>query len=128
MNCDRKITVEDGFKIVIKVHPYSPESKLDTFTKTKIKQAMGKRYNPQTEALDLTRFHLDSDLVNDYYFPLFRPSVFMAVLDIIAEATPKLRALNLDDNKFGFIERLHGLASKLPELKTLYLGDNKVGY
>ena len=43
----------------MKVRAALPHVELNAELKTKIKAAMEKRYNPQTKALDLSKFHAD---------------------------------------------------------------------
>ncbi|XP_012277469.1 nuclear RNA export factor 1-like [Orussus abietinus] len=125
-NCDRKITVPDGFKILVRVKPGFPQCIIDTTLKERLKQAMAKRYVQETNALDLSRFHLDPDLVSDYFCALFRPMMLLAVLDIVSAHTPNLVALNLEGNKLEVIELLNVLNKKFPNLKILYIGDNRI--
>ncbi|XP_011300743.1 nuclear RNA export factor 1-like [Fopius arisanus] len=126
LQCDRKITTFDGFKIIVKVRPAFPQIDIDDALKQKMKMAMAKRYVPETNAIDLSRFHADPDLAPDYFCALFRPNTLMAVLDIVAENLPNLVALNLDNNKLHVIEKLSVLTTKFPNLKILYIGDNKI--
>lgn len=59
MNCDRKITMTDGFKLQIRVKPGFPPCEIDDKLKERLKQAMVKRYVQETNALDLSKFHRD---------------------------------------------------------------------
>ncbi|RLU20896.1 hypothetical protein DMN91_007510 [Ooceraea biroi] len=126
LNCNRKITMTDGFKLVVRVRPGFPQCEIDDKLKERLKQAMAKRYVQETNALDLSKFHHDPDLVADYFCALFRPAMLIAVLDIVAEHIPTLEALNLESNKLLGIERLNVLSKKFSRLKILYIGDNKV--
>ncbi|KAL6254195.1 hypothetical protein P5V15_014817 [Pogonomyrmex californicus] len=130
LNCDRKITMTDGFKLQVKVKPEQhkgfPLCEIDDKLKERLKQAMVKRYVQETNALDLSKFHLDPDLVSDYFCALFHPIMLMTVLDIVAEHIPNLEALNLESNKLYNIERLSVLSKKLSKLKILYIGENKI--
>lgn len=56
---DRKITMSDGFKLVVIVKNSVPNITVDAEMKEKMKLAMAKRYNTATKALDLTKFHAD---------------------------------------------------------------------
>lgn len=60
-NCDRKITMNDGFKLQIRVKPSSPSfiNEIDEKLKDRLKQAMSKRYVQETKALNLSKFHQD---------------------------------------------------------------------
>lgn len=61
LNCDRKIAMTDGFKLQIRVKPSSPTfiNNIDEKLKERLKQAMSKRFVQGTNALDLSKFHLD---------------------------------------------------------------------
>lgn len=59
-NCDRKITLTDGFKLLIKVKPGYPQCEINDKLKERLKQAMEKRYIAETKALDLSKFHQDA--------------------------------------------------------------------
>lgn len=125
LNADRTISMPDGFKMIIKVRNSIPQVQIDEHLKQKMKMAMVKRYNAATKALDLTKFHSDEDL-RDIFCGLFRPTIMLAAIEIIAENIPDLEALNLADNKIHLLDHLKCLANKLPSLKILYLENNKV--
>jgi len=122
---DRKIELPDGFMMQLRVRGSVPHVKVDDQLKERMKMAMVKRYNQATKAMDLTKFHEDSDLT-DIFCALFRPPIMSTAIDIIAENIPDLEALNLNDNKLLALDHLKNIASKLPNLKILYLGNNKV--
>ncbi|XP_053608545.1 nuclear RNA export factor 1 [Plodia interpunctella] len=122
---DRKIIMNDGFKLVVIVRNVAPTVTIDAEMKEKMKTAMVKRYNAATKALDLTKFHADPEL-QDVFCALFRPMIMLAVVDIIAEHIPDLEALNLNDNKLHGTEHLKVLATKFKHLKILYMGDNRI--
>ncbi|EGI63426.1 PREDICTED: nuclear RNA export factor 1-like [Acromyrmex echinatior] len=126
LNCDRKITMSDGFKLRVRVKPEFPNCDIDDEVKERLKQAMAKRYRQDTKALNLSKFHLDSDLCSDYFYALSYPIMMMTVLDIMAEHIPNLEALNLEGNKLQNIERLGILTKKFLKLKILHMGDNKI--
>ncbi|XP_028162399.1 nuclear RNA export factor 1 [Ostrinia furnacalis] len=126
-NADRKITMPDGFKLVVIVRNAVPNVSIDDDMKEKMKLTMAKRYNPATKALDLTKFHADPDL-SDIFCALSRPMIMLAAIDIIAENIPDLEALNLNDNKLHGIEHLKILSSKFKSLKILYMGDNRIPF
>jgi hypothetical protein len=67
-----------------------------------------------------------SGLVDNYAVPLFRPFIMSAVLDIIVENTPELRALDLSENKLYELDSLSVLAPKVPNLRVLHVGKNQV--
>lgn len=125
LKLDRKLELPDGFKMMIRVRGSMPQTKIDQSLKERMKNAMVKRYNPATKALDLTKFHADPDLT-DIFCALVRPPIICAAIDIISENIPDLKALNLNNNKLNLLEHLKSISAKLPSLEILYLGDNKV--
>lgn len=122
---DRRLTLPDGFKMLIRVRGTMPQTRIDDSLKERMKLAMVKRYNQGTKALDLTKFHADPELT-DIFCALLRPPIMSAAIDIIAENIPDLEALNLNDNKLSFLEHMKTMSTKLRNLKILYLGNNKV--
>lgn len=127
LNGDRRITLPDGFKMIIRVRNSIPQVQIDANLKEKMKLAMAKRYTAATKALDLTKFHTDVDL-KDIFCALFRPTIMLAAVDIIAENIPDLEALDLSDNKIHLLDHLKCLAKKLPCLKILHMANNKVSF
>lgn len=123
---DRTIELPDGFKLIIKVRNGVPPVKIDARLREQMKMAMVKRYSPATKALDLTKFHSDQDLRDEVFCALFRPPIFLAAVDIIAENIPDLEALNLNNNKIYTVDHFKTLFNKLPNLRILYLENNKV--
>ncbi|XP_011701091.1 PREDICTED: nuclear RNA export factor 1-like [Wasmannia auropunctata] len=125
MNCNHKITMNDGSKLKVKiVESRFPACKIDDKLKDRLKQAMVKRYVQETNALNLSKFHLDPELYTDYFYALFQPTMLTTVLDIVAQHIPNLEALNLEGNKLKNIESV--LAKKFSKLKILYIGENKI--
>ncbi|CAG9863513.1 unnamed protein product [Phyllotreta striolata] len=124
-NLDRQITLPNGFRLSIRVNSGTPNVDMTAALKEKIKLVMAKRYNSVTKALDLTRFHADPDL-QDNFCALFKPIVFLAIVDIIAENIPELEALNLLDNKIQALSFLKNVDKKLPNLKILHVSNNKI--
>lgn len=147
---DKKIQMTDGFKLLLKVKAGSPSVAINEDLLEKMKQAMAGRYNPVNKALDLTKFHADpgNTLISllffnithiyvyiffclilalvDVFCALFRPSIFLAAINIISENIPDLVALNLNDNKIQVLDHFKILHEKLPHLKILYLAKNRV--
>lgn len=121
----RHAQLPDGFRLMPRVRSGIPLVTVNDEMKAKLKQVMSKRYNEQTKALDLSKFHTDPDL-KPVFCPLFRGSVMGAALDIISEYIPNLEAINLSDNQMSTVEVFKGAEKRLPHLKIVYLGDNKV--
>jgi nuclear RNA export factor len=122
---DKKIDLPNGFKLSIRVRGSLPITRIDDNLKERMKMAMVKRYNAQTKAMDLTKFHADPDLA-DIFCALFRPPILIAVIDIISENIPDLEALNLNENKLNVLDHMKVITNKLPNIKILYLANNKV--
>lgn len=123
----RHAQLPDGFRLMPRVRSGIPLVTIDDEMKAKLKLVMSKRYNEQTKALDLSRFHTDADL-KPIFCPLFRVGVMAVALDIISEYIPNLEAINLNDNQMSTMEAFKGADKRLPHLKILYLGDNKVSH
>lgn len=66
-NADRKITMTDGYKLMVIVKNSVPNVTVDADLKEKMKLAMAKRYNATIKALDLTKFHADPGKIRLYY-------------------------------------------------------------
>ncbi|XP_011875423.1 PREDICTED: nuclear RNA export factor 1-like [Vollenhovia emeryi] len=126
LRCNRKVLMNDGFQLRVKAKPVFPICKIDEKLKERLKHAMVKRYVQEKNALDLSKFHVDSDLYSDYFCALCHPIMLMTVLDIVGEHIPNLEALNLEGNKLQNLERLGVLNKKFSKLKILYIGDNKI--
>ncbi|KAJ8940254.1 hypothetical protein NQ314_010776 [Rhamnusium bicolor] len=122
---DKQIQLPSGFKIFVRVNAGSPNVDMNSTTKQKMKEVMAKRYNSITKALDLTKFHADPDL-QGFFCALFKPIVFITVIEIIAENIPELEALNLFDNKIMMLSVFKKSLKKLPNLKILHMGNNKL--
>jgi nuclear RNA export factor len=66
--------------------------------------------------------------VDNYGVALFRPTMMLAVMDVIVENVPELTALDLSDNKLFVLDGLSALAVKVPNLRVLNIGRNQVSY
>ncbi|XP_058063024.1 nuclear RNA export factor 1 [Anopheles bellator] len=124
---NRKIDLPDGRKMILLVRNNHPPSQVNDQLKDRMRQAMVKRYNSATKALNLEKFHADPDL-SDIFCGLFRPQIILVAVDIIAEHIPELEALNLNDNKLYMLDHLKSMATKIPNLKILYLSKNRIPY
>lgn len=125
VDLDRKISLPNGFKMLIKVKPLTPKATVNEEFKAKIKKAMAKRYNTVSSALDLTQFHADPDLL-DVFCGLFRPMIMSAAAEVISQNIPELRALKLNSNKLHQLEHFKNICPKLPQVKVLHLADNRI--
>jgi hypothetical protein len=68
-----------------------------------------------------------ADLVDNCAVALIRPSMMLAVLDIVVGNVLELMALDLCSNRLYVLDNLRVLAVKLPNLKVLHIGRNRVG-
>ncbi|XP_065352749.1 nuclear RNA export factor 1 isoform X2 [Cloeon dipterum] len=125
MRADKQMTLTGDTKVFIRVSPCTPKVALTDRLKEKIKMVMVSRYNTETKALDLTRFHADPELVEDSCCAISRPPVMSVILEVIGEHIPTLQALNLDHNCMSVTETLSSLARRAPHLQILYLGKNR---
>ncbi|XP_030378948.1 nuclear RNA export factor 1 [Scaptodrosophila lebanonensis] len=121
----RHAQLSDGFRLMPRVCSGIPHVNIDDAFKERMKVVMAKRYNAQTKALDLSRFHADPDL-KETFCPLFRANVMIVALEIVYENIPDLEAINLNDNCLATVHTFKGIEKRLPSLKILYLGDNKI--
>lgn len=124
-NLDRQLPLPNGFKLHLRVYPGFPSVDMNQAMKDKMKQVMAKRYNAVNKSLDLTKFHADPDL-QDSFCVLFKPIVFIAILDIIAENIPQLEAINLCDNRLNTFNSIKKLSNKIPNVTRLHIGKNNV--
>ncbi|XP_029161960.1 nuclear RNA export factor 1-like [Nylanderia fulva] len=125
-NCNRKIAMRDGFILQMYIRQEYPRYEISDKYKERVKQTIFKRYVQETNALDLSQFHLDPDLVDDYFCALCHPVILFTVLNIVGEYIPTLEFLNLESNKLQNIDRLVILNKKFSNLKILYISDNKI--
>lgn len=119
------VKLSDGTLLNPLVSCGCPPVTINEELKAKMKLVMAKRYNVETKALDLSRFHADPDL-RPIFCPLFHVNVMCVALDIICENIPDVGAINLNDNHINTMEAFKGAEKRLPHLKILYLGDNKI--
>lgn len=122
-----RIKTVTSHTLTLVVHANTPYIEVNDALKEKIKLVMAKRYNAQTNALDLSNFHNDPDFrAGDFFVPLDRTNVMSCVCNIIKDNLPQLYALNLSDNKIYYRESLSSLAKVAPQLKILYLANNNI--
>lgn len=124
-NLDRELQLPNNFKLHIRVYPGFPNVDVNQTIKQKMKLVMAKRYNAVNKSLDLSKFHADPEL-QDHFCVLFKPIIFIAILDIIAENIPELEAINLFENRLSTFNSIKKIQSKIPNLKILHIGKNNV--
>lgn len=89
-NADRKITMSDGFKLIVIVRNAVPNMAIDAAMKEKMKLTMAKRYNATTKALDLTKFHADPGdcpiiLLLLYIFIIYNTFIAMSKIQLVSK-------------------------------------------
>lgn len=122
---EKQIQMRDGFRLMFRVRGGYPNVTVDEDFKDKMKLVMAKRYNSQTKALDLSKFHADPDFRN-MFCGIFRSSVMSAVIDIIHKNIPDIEAINLNENNISTMDSFRNIEKRLPNLKILYLANNNV--
>lgn len=71
LDCNNRITTSDGFKMRVQVRPGPPPVEINEALKERLKQAMGKRYVQERNALDLSKFYHDpGNQYNSFLFTL----------------------------------------------------------
>ena len=58
-DCNKRFTCEDGYKLTVIVKSETPNTDMNDQLKQRIKLVLGKRYRPETNALDLSSFYQD---------------------------------------------------------------------
>ncbi|XP_073983229.1 nuclear RNA export factor 1-like isoform X2 [Rhodnius prolixus] len=127
LNADKRITVNDGFKINLQVRSFNPLVEIGSKITETMTKVMSSRYNPYTKALDLSKFHLDTNFLSENIFcPLNKENVMLAVIGIIYESIPDLVALDLSNNKLSSLNCMKSMVEKVASLKILHIGQNKI--
>ncbi|KAF4091422.1 hypothetical protein AMELA_G00036720 [Ameiurus melas] len=127
----RRITDNEGYKVVVITNPCSPPSFLRSDLKDQdfehLKQCMAKRFDSSEQFLDLNSIRSDQDLISQNIdVILSRRSCMEAVMKIIKENIPQLTALNLSSNKLYKLDDLTELVNIAPNLRTLNLSHNEL--
>ncbi|KAL3887113.1 hypothetical protein ACJMK2_027069 [Sinanodonta woodiana] len=124
----RKITLANGYKLVIIVVPSSPpyipitDEDID-----KLKLCMSKRYDPASKTLNLSNLYNDADLqAQNLRMALCSRQVMASVIKIIGDNIPELVALDVSDNNLSSLDHLAALTEKAPCVTKLNLGKNKL--
>ena len=122
------MTLSDGFRLSIAATA-SPPPPLTTSDEAmdKVKQAMSKRFQSATNALDLKKFHADASFLGEpIYACLNRSAMLKEVVKVISENIPQLAALEMSENRMATLDVLEALTEKTPNVTVLHLADNYV--
>ncbi|VVC36819.1 Nuclear transport factor 2,TAP C-terminal (TAP-C) domain,Nuclear transport factor 2, eukaryote,UBA- [Cinara cedri] len=95
--------------------------------KEKMKEVMVTRYNTNVKSLDLSKLYACPLFIqNQLFVPLNQPAVLLVALNIAAKITKHdLYSLNLENNHIYLGEGLVWIRRLFPKLKTLELADNR---
>ncbi|ELU14652.1 hypothetical protein CAPTEDRAFT_166114 [Capitella teleta] len=124
----RQIDQPSGHKLVIITSPSSEPSSSLTEENTKLlEECLGRRYNADTKMLNLSNLFKDDVLsAQGVYFALNRPTIAMAVMDIIKTSAPQLEILDLSSNRIFSMKAYRKLHEVAPCLNRLNLGSNQL--
>lgn len=108
----------------VKLAPLSDDNK------TKIQEAMNKRYVPGNKALDLSEFGADKTFggSSNAIGRLTDERVMDVVIDTIAEHLSDLQALNLSNNNLRTLRAFSKIVGKARNITILYLNHNKLAH
>lgn len=106
----------------VKLAPLSDDNK------TKIQEAMSKRYNPANKALNLDNFGADNTFggSSNAIGRLSDERVMECVVDTIGQHLSDLEAVNLSNNRLRTLRVFAKAADKAPNIKIIYLEKNDV--
>jgi hypothetical protein len=103
-----------------------PTAHIDAACENRIKQVLDKRFNSASHTLNLENFYMSAELVNDYFLPLYRPSVIQKLTEMLQPHLDSIVGLDLSNNKLPALEGLSKIINKSTALKALNLRGNKV--
>jgi len=108
----------------IKLAPLSDDNK------TKIQEAMSKKYVPETKALDLSNFGADPTFggSSGAIGKLTDERVMEVVIETIGQHLSNLEALKLSKNNLRTLRGFSKIVDKAPNVRILYLDDNKLAH
>ncbi|XP_062855820.1 nuclear RNA export factor 1 isoform X2 [Trichomycterus rosablanca] len=127
----RRITDNEGYKVVVIMNPCVPPS----FTKIDLKEEdlqhlkkfMSERFDGSVQLLNLQSICTDQALVSrKIKVILNRRSCMQAVIKIIKENISDLKSLNLSNNRLYKLDDLAELVDVAPNLTMLNLSDNEL--
>lgn len=113
-------------KLVVTSTGTPPTAHIDDECELRIKQVLDIRYNSALQTLNLENFYMSAELVNDYFLPLYRPSVIQKLADMLQPHLESIVGLDLSNNKLPALEGLSKIINKSTALKALNLRGNKV--
>lgn len=76
--------------------------------------------------LNLENFYMSPELVNDYFLPLYRPSVVQKLTELLQPHLDSIVGLDLTNNKLPSLDGLSKIINKSKALKALNLRGNRV--
>lgn len=103
-----------------------PTAHIDEACEARIKTVLDLRYNSAMHTLNLENFYMSPEFVNDYFLPLYRPSVVQKLTELLQPHLDSIVGLDLSNNKLPALDGLSKIINKSTALKALNLRGNKV--
>uniref|UniRef100_F1KXD7 Nuclear RNA export factor 1 n=1 Tax=Ascaris suum TaxID=6253 RepID=F1KXD7_ASCSU len=92
-----------------------------------IEEALRKRYNPESHALDLSEFGLDELFrTRALHLALTRNNIMMTVVNVIDKYYGDVTALSVKGNRLRFLDFFACLLYRLKNVRTLDLSSNQI--
>ncbi|OXA46537.1 Nuclear RNA export factor 1 [Folsomia candida] len=127
--CSGQIMSSDGQTIIaMRVTPSGapPTAHIDEACEARIKTVLDLRYNSAMHTLNLENFYMSPEFVNDYFLPLYRPSVVQKLTELLQPHLDSIVGLDLSNNKLPALDGLSKIINKSTALKALNLRGNKI--
>ncbi|KAH9388097.1 Nxf1p [Tyrophagus putrescentiae] len=104
-----------------------PCANLDDRVEEAIKVAMSSLYDSGSRVMNLANFrHAEEFKRQGLFVTIGKANVLRTVVQIIAENTPDLVALNLRENRMNFLEQLRPLSERCRSLRAIDLSKNRI--
>ncbi|XP_057331375.1 nuclear RNA export factor 1-like isoform X2 [Microplitis mediator] len=133
---NEKIKTSDNYRIKLNIEKGFPEHGIEKFSRRlikiddtlskKLKYVASKRLCGKTKTLDLSHFHCDPYLADDYFCALFIPNIFSTIMKFVFDYMPDLRVLDLRKNNLRLSSTLATVILRFSHLKIIYLNDNLI--
>ncbi|XP_014296453.1 nuclear RNA export factor 1 isoform X2 [Microplitis demolitor] len=133
---NEKIKTSDNYRIKLNIEKGFPEHGLEKYSKKikkiddtlskKLKYVASKRLCEKTKTLDLSHFHCDPYLADDYFCALFIPNIFSTIMNFVFDYMPDLKVLDLRKNNLRLSSTLAAAILRFSHLKKIYLNNNLI--
>lgn len=127
-NLSRRIPTHTGQRLVLLTTKAPlPCANLDDRVEEAIKVAMSSLYDSGSRVMNLANFrHAEEFKRQGLFVTIGKANVLRTVVQIIAENTPDLVALNLRENRMNFLEQLRPLSERCRSLRAIDLSKNRI--